>query len=127
MNLFSQSKPADVISREIDGLKKYLSALLAEKEVLTEDLKGYSTAGYEQFKLLLTKEKVRIALVRMTKPAEDQVAHERLQGQFNECELLERHKDDIERELAVTERKISETSMKLEFSRKRLKAQLDRK
>ena len=120
-------KPVDQVSREIDELQKCVSAWLVEKEVLTLDLEGYNTPAYEQFKLLLAKEKIRIALVRMTIAADDQVRHERLQGQGNECDLLARRKDDIERELSVTGRKISEAHVRIEQLKNKLAAQLKRK
>lgn len=128
MDIFSQPKPADQVSHEIDGLQKYVALLLVEKEVLTLDLEGYNNPGYEHLKnKVLPKEKVRIALVRMTIAADDQVAHERLQGQGNEVDLLARRKDDIERDLAVIERKISESQVKIDILKKRLEAQLKKK
>jgi len=127
MDIFSQPKPADQVSRDIDELQKCIAAWLVEKEVLTSDLEGYNTPGYEAFKLVLAKEKVRIALVRMTIAADEVMLHERLQGQGNECDLLARRKDDIERELAVNARKIAEANIKRELLKKRLAAQLSRK
>lgn len=127
MDIFNRAKDLSIIHQEIDGLQKHQVWLLAEKEVLTADLEGYQTAGYEEFKKVLTKEKVRIALKRMTIAAEEQVLHERLQGQFNECELLERNKENIERDIAITNRKISDTSVKIEKLKRQLKTQTERK
>jgi len=127
MDIFNRSKDLSVIHQEIDGLQKYQVRLLTEKEVLAADLEGYQTAGYEEFKKVLAKEKVRIALKRMTIAAEEQVLHERLQGQFNEVELLERNKENIERDIAITNRKISDTSVKIEKLKRQLKTQTERK
>ncbi len=125
MDIFHQ-KDMTITHREIDGLQKYLRRLLAEKEVLAEDLEGYETAGYEAFKRTLEKEKVRIAMVRMTVDANQEYLHERLQGQFNEVEMLMRNKENIERDISVKTQQISESQEKIEKLKKQLNKQTER-
>ena len=124
MDFFQQSKDLTSAQQEIDGQQKYLDRLNTEKDVLTEDLKAYETEGYEAFKKVLAKEKIRIALVRMTVAAEENVLHNRLQGQFNECELLERNREKIRQDLSVTERKISESVAKINKLKKQFEKQI---
>jgi len=127
MALFTPPQDTTVINREIDSLQKYLRQLLADKEVLTEDLKGYDLPAYEHFKEnVLTKEKIRLAMVRMTKPADKIYLHDQLQGQFNEVELLMRKKETIERDMAVIRQKISESNFKVDKLKKQLNKQTER-
>ena len=127
MALFTPPQDTTIINREIDSLQKYLRMLLAEKEVLTEDLEGFDLPAYEHFKdKVLTKEKIRIAMVRMTKPADKIYLHDQLQGQFNEVELLMRKKETIERDMAVIRQKISESNFKVDKLKKQLNKQTER-
>ena len=127
MALFTPPQDTTIINHEIDSLQKYLRQLLADKEVLTEDLKGYDLPAYEHFKEnVLTKEKIRIAMVRMTKPAHKIYLHDALQGQYNECELLMRKKETIERDMAVIRQKISESNFKVNKLKKQLNKQTER-
>lgn len=127
MDFLHKTKDIAAVNREIDDLQKYLQSLLADKEVLLEDLAGYELPEYEHFKeRVLSREKIRLAMKRMTIPTEDQVLHDRIQGQFNEVELLERKKGDIERFLAAIDRKISESLAKIEKLKKQLRKQTER-
>jgi hypothetical protein len=128
MEFFSQPRDVGALHQEIDGVQKYITRLMAEKDVLIEDLKGYETPGYEYFKAhVLAKERVRIALLRMTVDADKVYLHDRLQGQFNEVELLGNNKETIERDIAVKTRQISEQLVKIEKLKKQLKNQAERK
>ena len=125
MALFTPPQDTTVINREIDSLQKYLRQLLTDKEVLTEDLKGYYFPGYEHFKEnVLGKEKIRIAMVRMTKPADKIYLHDQLQGQWNQCGLLMRKKENIERDISVIRQKISESNSKIDRMKKQLNARI---
>jgi hypothetical protein len=124
MDFFTQPKNFDLNHQELDGLQKYHAQLLAEKEILETDLKGYETEGYEQFKKVLAKEKVRIAMVRMTVATGEIAQHDQLRGQFFEVELLERNKENVERDIAVNARKISELVSKIEKLKKQLEKQI---
>lgn len=126
MAIFAQ-KEIDSIRLELDGLLKTYEQFLAEKDVLETDLAGYESEGYEQFKKVLEKEKIRLALLRMTVDSADLQKHDRLQGQFNECELLERNKDSIERMLSFNSKKLSETSNRIEALKKQIKSRTERK
>ena len=127
MALFTPPQDTTVINHEIDSLQKYLRMLLAEKEVLAEDLAGYDLPAYEHFKEnVLGKEKVRIAMVRMTKPADKIYLHDQLQGQYNEVELLMRKKETIERDMSVIRQKISESNFKIDKLKKQLNKQTER-
>lgn len=127
MDFLHKTKDIAAVNREINDLQKYLQSLLAEKEVLLEDLAGYELPEYEHFKeRVLSREKIRLAMKRMTIPTEDQVLHDRIQGQFNEVELLERKKGDIERFLAAIDRKITESLTKIEKLKKQLRKQTER-
>ena len=125
MALFTPPQDTTVINREIESLQKYLRQLLADKEVLTEDLKGYDWPGYEHFKEnVLGKEMIRIAAVRMRTPADKIYLHDQLQGQWNQCGLLMRKKEDIERDLSVIRQKISESNLKIDRLKKALNKQI---
>ena len=127
MALFTPPQDTTVINREIESLQKYLRQLLADKEVLTEDLKGYDFPGYEHFKEnVLGKEMIRIAAVRMRTPADKIYLHDQLQGQYNECGLLMRKKEDIERDISVIRQKISESNSKVDRLKKQLVKQVER-
>jgi len=65
-------------------------------------------------------------MVRMTKPADKIYLHDQLQGQYNECELLMRKKEDIERDLSVIRQKISESNSKIDRMKKQLNKQTER-
>jgi hypothetical protein len=127
MDFFLQPKDASALNREIENLQKYLTGLLTEKEVLEEDLAGYDVPGYDQFKKVLAKEKIRIALKRMTVVVTEEWRHEQLQGQFNECEKLERNRETIERELAINRLKITDSLNKVEKLKKKLSKQTKEK
>jgi len=125
MAFFTPPQDTTVINREIESLQKYLRQLLADKEVLTEDLKGYDFPGYEHFKEnVLGKEMIRIAAVRMRTPADKIYLHDQLQGQYNECGLLMRKKEDIERDISVIRQKISESNLKIDRLKKALNKQI---
>jgi len=125
MALFTPPQDTTVINHEIDSLQKYLRMLLAEKEVLAGDLEGFDLPAYEHFKdKVLTKEKIRIAMVRMTKPADKIYLHDQIQGQYNEVELLMRKKETIERDMAVIRQKISESNLKIDRLKKALNKQI---
>ena len=127
MALFTPPQDTTIINREIDSLQKYLRQLLADKEVLSEDLKGYDLPEYEHFKNnVLGKEMVRIAAVRMRTPADKIYLHDQLQGQWNQCGLLMRKKEDIERDLSVIRQKISESNSKIVRLKKALGKQTER-
>jgi len=127
MALFTPPQDTMIVNREIDSLQKYLRQLLADKEVLTEDLKGFELPGYEHFKEnVLGKEKIRIAMIRMTKPADKIYLHDQLQGQFNEVELLMRKKETIECDISVIRQKISESNFKIDKLKKQLNKQTER-
>ena len=125
MALFTPPQDTTVINREIESLQKYLRQLLADKEVLTEDLKGYDWPGYEHFKEnVLGKEMIRIAAVRMRTPADKIYLHDQLQGQWNQCGLLMRKKEDIKRDISVIRQKISESNSKVDRLKKALNKQI---
>ena len=127
MALFTPPQDTTIINHEIDSLQKYLRMLLAEKEVLAGDLEGFDLPAYEHFKdKVLTKEKIRIAMVRMTKPADKIYLHDQIQGQYNEIELLMRKKEDIERDISVINQKISESNSKIDRMKKQLNKQTER-
>lgn len=127
MEIFQQPKDSSVINHEIDGLQKALTALLAEKEILLDDLKGYESDGYEYFKMhVLAKEKVRIALKRMTIHSSETSKHDSLQGQFNEIELLERNKEKIETDLLINKRIMSDYLKRVDKAKKRLRKLIER-
>ena len=127
MALFTPPQDTTVINHEIDSLQKYLRMLLADKEVLAGDLEGFDLPAYEHFKdKVLTKEKIRIAMIRMTKPADKIYLHDQLQGQFNEVELLMRKKENIERDISVINQKISESNSKIDRMKKQLNKQTER-
>lgn len=121
MDFFQQPKDLTIAQQEIEGLQKYLDRLNVEKDVLTEDLKAYEIDGYAEFKKVLAKEKIRIALVRMTVDTGETAQHDQLRGQFFEVEKLEHGKEDIERDIKIHERKISELNSKMEKLKKELK------
>jgi len=125
MAFFTSPQDTTIINHEIESLQKYLRQLLADKEVLTEDLEGFDLPAYEHFKdKVLTKEKIRIAMVRMTKPADKIYLHDQIQGQYNEVELLMRKKETIERDMAVIRQKISESNLKIDRLKKALNKQI---
>jgi|GEM_PF-3043156 len=127
MALFTPPQDTTVINREIESLQKYLRQLLADKEVLTEDLKGYDFPGYEHFKEnVLGKEMIRIAAVRMRTPADKIYLHDQLQGQYNECGLLMRKKEDIERDISVIRQKISDSNFKVDKLKRQLQKQVEK-
>lgn len=127
MDIFQQSRDSTAINQEIDGLQKYITRLKVEKDVLIEDLEGYELPEYERFKRVLAKEKIRIALLRMTIHSSEVSKHDSLQGQFNEVELLERNKESIGMKVLIKERKISECLVKIEKLKKKLNKQIERK
>ena len=125
MAFFTPPQDTTIINREIDSLQKYLRQLLADKEVLTEDLKGYDSPEYEHFKNnVLGKEMIRIAAVRMRTPADKIYLHDQLQGQWNQCGLLMRNKENIERDISVIRQKISESNSKIDRMKKQLNARI---
>jgi len=125
MALFTPPQDTTIINHEIDSLQKYLRQLLADKEVLTEDLKGFDFPGYEHFKEnVLGKEMIRIAAVRMRTPADKIYLHDQLQGQWNQCGLLMRKKEDIKRDISVIRQKISESNSKVDRLKKALNKQI---
>ena len=127
MALFTPPQDTTIINREIDSLQKYLRMLLADKEVLAGDLEGFDLPAYEHFKdKVLTKEKIRIAMIRMTKPADKIYLHDQLQGQYNECELLMRKKEDIERDISVIRQKISDSNFKVDKLKRQLQKQVEK-
>jgi len=75
---------------------------------------------------VLGKERTRLALLRMTIDPDKVNLHERLQGQFNEVEMLMRMKEDIHRDLTSTQRMITEVSMKIQRLQKQLKKRTER-
>jgi hypothetical protein len=126
MEIFEQQS-VDVIQAELADRQRQMAQLTARKEVLQADLSGYDTAGYEYFKnSVLAKEKVRIAMVRMTVEAGKTDLHERLQGQFNEVEMLMRNKEAIQRELAGTERVIADVAGKITRLKKQIEKRIKR-
>ena len=125
MALFTPPQDTTIINHEIDSLQKYLRQLLADKEVLTEDLKGFDFPGYEHFKEnVLGKEMIRIAAVRMRTPADKIYLHDQLQGQWNQCGLLMRKKEDIKSDISVIRQKISESNLKIDRLKKALNKQI---
>ena len=127
MALFQQPKEIDVVGQQLDGEQKRMARLLAEKDVLETDLTGYESDGYEAFKKVLAKEKIRLALLRMTIPAEDQLTHEKIHGQFLEADLLERNKETIEHGLAINSFRIRDTSVRIEKLKKQFSKQIKEK
>ena len=126
MAFFTSPQDTTVINHEIDSLQKYLRQLLADKEVLTEDLKGYDWPGYEHFKEnVLGKEMIRIAAVRMRTPADKIYLHDQLQGQWNQCGLLMRKKEDIKSDISVIRQKISESNFKVDKLKRQLQKQVE--
>ena len=127
MAFFTSPQDTTIINHEIDSLQKYLRQLLADKEVLTEDLKGYDSPEYDRFKNnVLGKEMIRIAAVRMRTPADKIYLHDQLQGQWNQCGLLMRNKETIERDISVIRQKISESNSKVDRLKKQLVKQVER-
>ena len=127
MALFTPPQDTTIINHEIESLQKYLRQLLADKEVLTEDLKGYDSPEYDRFKNnVLGKEMIRIAAVRMRTPADKIYLHDQLQGQWNQCGLLMRNKETIERDISVIRQKISESNSKVDRLKKQLVKQVER-
>ena len=125
MALFTPPQDTTIINHEIESLQKYLRQLLADKEVLTEDLKGFDFPGYEHFKEnVLGKEMIRIAAVRMRTPADKIYLHDQLQGQWNQCGLLMRKKEDIKSDISVIRQKISESNLKIDRLKKALNKQI---
>jgi len=125
MALFTPPQDTTIINREIESLQKYLRQLLADKEVLTEDLAGFDLPAYEHFKdNVLGKEMIRIAAVRMRTPADKIYLHDQLQGQWNQCGLLMRKKEDIKRDISVIRQKISESNSKVDRLKKALNKQI---
>jgi len=127
MALFQQPKEIDVVGQQLDGEQKRMARLLAEKDVLETDLTGYESDGYEAFKKVLAKEKIRLALLRMTIPVEDQLTHEKIHGQFLEADLLERNKETIEHGLAINSFRIRDTSVRIEKLKKQFSKQIKEK
>jgi conjugal transfer/entry exclusion protein len=126
MEIFEQ-KSVDVIQAELDDRKKQMEHLARRREVLQADMDGFETPGYEAFKVnVLGKERTRLALLRMTIDPDKVNLHERLQGQFNEVEMLMRMKEDIHRDLTSTQRMITEVSMKIQRLQKQLKKRTER-
>jgi len=127
MQIF-QPTTLDGMQSEMDSLLQRMALLVAHREVMEADLEGYETPGYEHFKKeVLSKERVRIAEVRMTIPATNVNLHERLQGQYNEAGTLMQRKESIVASLALVRRQISEVSGKTERLNKRLKKTIERK
>lgn len=128
MDILPQPKNMSTIGREIEGENKKLSDLLVEKNILIKDLEGYETDGYEYFKTnILPNEKIRLALLRMKIPSEEKVLHDRIQGQFNEVELLERNQKQIVMLIEICNRKMSDGSKKINKLEKQLKRQTKRR
>jgi len=127
MAIFAQPKEIDVVGQQLDGEQKRMVSLLAEKDVLEADLNAYESDGYEAFKKVLGKEKIRLALLRMAIPVEDQLTHEKIHGQFLEADLLERNKESIERGLLINSKRISDTSFRIEKLKKQLSRQIKEK
>jgi hypothetical protein len=127
MALFAQPKEIDVVSQQIDGEQKRMAGLLAEKDLLETDLVGYESDGYESFKKVLAKEKIRLALLRMTVPVEDQLTHEKIHGQFLEADLLERNKETIEYSLKLNAKRISDASARIEALKKQIAKRIKEK
>ena len=127
MAFFTSPQDTTVINHQIDSLQKYLRQLLADKEVLTEDLKGYDWPGYEHFKEnVLGKEMIRIAAVRMRTPADKIYLHDQLQGQWNQCGLLMRKKEDIKSDISVIRQKISDSNFKVDKLKRQLQKQVEK-
>ena len=125
MAFFTSPQDTTIINHEIESLQKYLRQLLADKEVLTEDLRGYDSPEYEHFKEnVLGKEMIRIAAVRMRTPADKIYLHDQLQGQWNQCGLLMRKKEDIKSDISVIRQKISESNLKIDRLKKALNKQI---
>jgi len=128
MQIFREPPTAEAIQKQLAGLRKYQGQLEVEKEVLAADLESYDTPGYERFRdYVLAKERIRLALKRMTIAAEDQVAHERLQGQYNEVELLQRKAVDCRQDLEILRKKIKETGVKISSLGQQLQSLIERK
>ena len=128
MQIFREPPTAEAIQKQLAGLRKYQGQLEVEKEVLAADLESYDTPGYERFRdYVLAKERIRLALKRMTIEAEDQVAHERLQGQYNEVELLQRKAVDCRQDLEILRKKIKETGVKISSLEQQLQSLIERK
>ena len=128
MQIFREPPTAEAIQKQLAGLRKYQGQLEVEKEVLAADLESYDTPGYERFRdYVLAKERIRLALKRMTIAAEDQVAHERLQGQYNEVELLQRKAVDCRQDLEILRKKIKETGVKISSLEQQLQSLIERK
>lgn len=127
MEIFNQKSVED-IHRELSLLRKNLEAAMMRIGVLKSDLEGFESPEYEHFKTkVLEKERIRLALIGMTIGAEKTLLHERLQGQFNEVEMLMSGRDDTERMLKSTQRQANEFSVKIDRLKKQLERQSERK
>ncbi len=58
--------------------------------------------------------------------ADDRYLHERIQGQFNEVELLEHGKEQIEQDLAILKIKISEVTDKVRKMQEKLTSKINK-
>jgi len=127
MDILPHRRDIKEIQQEIEILQKRLQSLSVEREALQADFDGYDSPEYEHFKEhVLEKEKVRLAFERMNITASDQVLHEQIQGQFNECNLLGRKQEDIERRLVVNQFKVSDSNTRIEKLKKQLKNRTER-
>ena len=120
-----------MLQKELSDLRGSRKRIASELEVLKADLAGYECDGYEHFKNnVLTKERIRIALVRMQIDPGKINLHERLQGQFNEVESLMESKAVIERKIFSLDRNLGEVLRKIEKLNKQLenrKSRIERK
>ena len=126
MDVFS-GMPLEFLREQLRQQEKYREQLLADESVLKADLEGFVCEGYEHFKeVVLKKEKKRLAFFRFTMQADDRYLHERIQGQFNEVELLEHGKEQIEQDLAILKIKISEVTDKVRKMQEKLTSKLNK-
>jgi len=127
MDIFS-GMPVEVVQEQLRQNEKYLVQLKLDRDCLESDLGLYQFEGYAEFKdVLLEKEKKRLAILRFEIHSSEISKHDSLQGQWNQCVILSRVKEQIEQDLAILKMKISEVIDKIQKMQERLTAKLKTK
>ena len=126
MDVF-QGMPAEVMQNHLSEQRKYLVQLELDHDSLEYDLKLYRFEGYSEFKsVLLEAEKKRLAFLRMEVHTSEISQHDSLQGQWNQCEVLSRRKEEIEQTLAILKLKIAEVQKKISSMTQKLVAKINK-
>ena len=124
MDVFS-GMPPEILREQLRQNEKYLVQLKLDRDCLESDLKLYQFEGYAEFKdVLLEAEKKRIAFLRMDVHSSEVSKHDSLQGQYNQCVILSRVKDQVEQDLAIFKMKIAETQEKISGLTQKMVAKL---